>query len=226
MGGRQRASVTLTVVLEAMLVGTFITIPVMATDVLPIAPEMMGAFVSTQPPPPAPPPPPRSSSPAKAVEVVSVDAAPTEAPPEIAAEAPPVGNPAEHGEPGGVPGGVDGPGSVIGGQGIGEPQPPPNPAPTRQAVRVGGNIQPPRKVKDVRPVYPSIAIQARKEGPVILEATIDITGKVTGVRVLRSQPLLDQAAIDAVRQWEFTPTLLNGEPTAVIMNVTVNFQLN
>jgi protein TonB len=93
-------------------------------------------------------------------------------------------------------------------------------------VRVGGNIQQPKKVKDARPIYPPIAQSARVQGTVIIEATISPTGQVTDPKVLRSIPLRDQAALDAVRQWEFTPTLLNGQPTAIIMSVTVNFQLN
>ena len=68
------------------------------------------------------------------------------------------------------------------------------------------------KVKDVKPVYPPIAQSARVQGVVIVEAIIDADGKVADARVLRSIPLLDQAALDAVQQWEFTPTLLNGMP--------------
>jgi periplasmic protein TonB len=74
-------------------------------------------------------------------------------------------------------------------------------------------------------VYPSIAQSARVQGVVIVEATIGPDGKVSDARVLRSIPLLDQAALDAVRQWVFTPTLLNGVPVPVIMTVTVNFTL-
>ena len=65
----------------------------------------------------------------------------------------------------------------------------------------------------------------RVEGVVILEITVDGTGRVRDAQVLRSVPLLDQAAIDAVRQWEFAPTLLNGAPVPVIMTVTINFTL-
>jgi protein TonB len=75
------------------------------------------------------------------------------------------------------------------------------------------------------PVYPDIAMRARIAGVVVLEATIDAQGKVMNLRVLRSVPLLDQAAIDAVRQWEFTPTRLNGVAVPVVMTVTVNFAL-
>ena len=90
---------------------------------------------------------------------------------------------------------------------------------------MGGNIKPPTKTKDVRPVYPSIAQSARVQGVVIVEATIGPDGHVAEARVLRSIPLLDQAALDAVKQWIFTPTLLNGTAVPVIMTVTVNFTL-
>jgi protein TonB len=60
---------------------------------------------------------------------------------------------------------------------------------------------------------------------VIIEATIGGDGKVIDAKVLRSVPMLDEAALDAVRQWEFTPTLLNGAPVPIVMTVTVNFKL-
>jgi protein TonB len=91
------------------------------------------------------------------------------------------------------------------------------------AVRVGGDIAPPKKVKDVRPVYPADAKDARVQGVVIIEGVIGPDGKVQAARVLRSVPQLDQAALDAVKQWEFTPTLLNGAAVPVVMTVTVNF---
>ena len=90
-------------------------------------------------------------------------------------------------------------------------------------VRVGGRIQTPTKVKDVKPVYPAIAQSARVSGAVTIEATIGPDGKVADAKVVRSIPLLDQAALDAVRQWEYTPTLLNGVPVPVIVTVTINF---
>ena len=93
------------------------------------------------------------------------------------------------------------------------------------AVRVGGKIKPPTKIKDVQPVYPAVAKTARVAGVVIVEATIGANGKVIAAKVLRSVPMLDQAALDAVRQWEFTPTLLNGAPVPVVMTVAVNFTL-
>ena len=110
--------------------------------------------------------------------------------------------------------------------------PPPPPPPPLQApphwpapVRVGGAMKMPAKVRHVDPVYPPIAQSARVQGVVIVEIVIDPEGRVFEGRVLRSIPLLDQAALDAVNQWEFTPTLLNGTPVPVIMTATVQFSL-
>jgi protein TonB len=153
---------------------------------------------------------------------VNPAAAPVEAPSEIKPE-----TGIEAGPEGGVAGGVEGgvPGGVVGGVVGGLPEAPPPPPPPQAPVRVGGNIRPPQKIRDVKPIYPSIAQSARVQGVVIIEATIGPDGKVKDARILRSIPLLDQAALDAVRQWEFTPTLLNGVPVPVIMTVTVNFTL-
>lgn len=147
-------------------------------------------------------------------------AAPVEAPSEIRPE---TGIEAGF-ENSGVVGGLEG--GVVGGitGGIPEPPPPPPPPPT-QPVRVGGNIKPPQKLKHINPVYPPIAQSARVQGIVIIEATIGPGGAVQDAKILRSVPLLDQAALDAVRQWQFTPTLLNGVPVPVIMTVTVQFTL-
>ena len=92
------------------------------------------------------------------------------------------------------------------------------------AIRVGGKIKPPIKMNDVAPVYPAIAQNAGVTGVVIVEATIGADGKVIDAKVLRSVPMLDQAALDAVRQWEYAPTLLNGVPVPVVMTVTINFK--
>jgi protein TonB len=102
--------------------------------------------------------------------------------------------------------------------------PPLTPART-DPVPVGGNIRPPTRVLYVQPVYPQIALAARKEGTVILQAVIDENGSVREVKVLRSIQLLDEAAVHAVSQWKFTPTLLNGTTVPVVMTVTVTFTL-
>lgn len=96
---------------------------------------------------------------------------------------------------------------------------------TTPTVRVGGNIKPPLQTVHVAPIYPSIAQSARVQGVVIIEATIGPDGSVKHAEVLRSIPLLDQAAIDAVKQWKYEPTLVDGVPVKVIMTVTVNFTL-
>ena len=95
----------------------------------------------------------------------------------------------------------------------------------QEPLRVGGNIRAPQKTRNVDPRYPPDAQAARVTGVVILEVVVDPDGRVTDVEVQRSVPLLDEAAIEAVRRWEYTPTLLNGVPVPIIMAVTVNFQL-
>ncbi len=97
------------------------------------------------------------------------------------------------------------------------------PAAQDAPVRVGGNIPQPAKIKDVAPVLPQVARQAGVIGIVIVEITIDPQGRVSNARILRSVPLLDQAALDAVRQWEFAPTYVGGQPRSVIMTVPVPF---
>ncbi len=92
-------------------------------------------------------------------------------------------------------------------------------------LRVGGQIRPPQKVLHVSPVYPQEAKDAGVQGVVIIEAKIGPDGSVAEAWVLRSIPVLDQAALDAVRQWRYAPTLLNGAPVPVIMTITVNFTL-
>ena len=109
------------------------------------------------------------------------------------------------------------PGAVVGGVVGGIPE---------GAIRVGRDVKEPRKIKDVPPVYPDIAKQARVQGVVILECEIGPKGTVVDVRVLRGIPLLDQAAIEAVKQWVYEPTLLNGIPISLIMTVTVTFTLS
>ena len=106
-----------------------------------------------------------------------------------------------------------------------EPQPlvPVTPA---LPVRLHSGITAPRKVVDVAPIYPSLARTVHVEGIVVLEATIDTEGVVTDLRVLRSVPLLDDAALQAVRQWRYTPGQLNGQAVAVIITVTVRFALD
>jgi len=90
-------------------------------------------------------------------------------------------------------------------------------------IRVGNDVPVPRKLKDVRPTPPLDAQMAGAQGVVVLDATIDPDGKVSNARVVRSVPLLEAAAVAAVRQWEFTPTVIDGRAVPVIMTVTVSF---
>jgi protein TonB len=89
----------------------------------------------------------------------------------------------------------------------------------------GGDIKPPRKLRDVPPTYPDLAVRTRAEGRVAIECRIDTSGRVVDARVMEGHPLLSDAALAAVRQWTYTPTLLNGVPVSVIMTVTVHFRL-
>jgi protein TonB len=193
---------------------------VLATGELPV-PRDESTFVNvvTAPPPTVPPPAARP----RVEPVVNPSLAPLSAPEGVRPE-PDRPVVVDAGEPPliGVIGGV-------GDAGIGvpvEPPPPPAPPAPLAPTRVGGDIKPPRKTADVAPVYPQIARAAHVSGMVILEATIDEHGVVRDARVLRSIPLLDDAALDAVRQWRFTPTVLNGQVIPIVMTVTVNFRLD
>ena len=99
----------------------------------------------------------------------------------------------------------------------------PQPPAAQSPLRIGGQTKAPERVKYVAPVYPEIAMAARVSGIVIIEATVGKDGSVTEAHVIRSIALLDQAALDAVKQWKYTPTTLNGAQVPVIMTVTVNF---
>ena len=101
----------------------------------------------------------------------------------------------------------------------------PEPARDPVRVRVGGDIREPVKVRDVAPAYPPLAVAARVQGAVVLQCVITTEGRVSEVVVVSGHPLLDDAAVAAVRRWRYRPTLLNGEPVSVILTVTVTFSL-
>lgn len=103
--------------------------------------------------------------------------------------------------------------------------PPPEPPRAAGPVRVAQLPIAPRKIADARPLYPEIARRARVEGTVVLEAVLDPTGRVTQLRVIKSVPLLDQAALDAVAQWRYTPSVYGGHPVSVLMTITIRFTL-
>ncbi len=131
------------------------------------------------------------------------------------------------GVPGGVPGGQLGGslGGVIGGTGSSIPVPPPPQPATKRIVRVGSNLKAPRQTFSVQPEYSVLARQTHVSGTVVVNAVIDEHGNVVGARALSGHPLLIPAALKAVLQWKYEPTLLNGTPVAVEMEVTVHFNL-
>ena len=171
------------------------------------------------PPPPPPPPPPPARAGAMPPPPPPPPAPATSARPGRIGPPPPPAPPAATSARPGLP-----------------PPPPPPPPPgsgtsvqdpsfADGALRVGGQIKPPTKIKNVNPVYPPDALAQKVEGVVILEARIEADGTVSRTRVLRSIQMLDEAAQEAVSRWEFTPTLLNGQPIPLLMTVTVNFTL-
>ncbi len=218
-GARSRYTVPLSLLAHTAIVVAVVVVPLVAADALPSLASHI-TFESITPVVPPEPPRPRVTPPPD-TPVVNPDAAPTEAPQGIGEE-PPIADPVAAADLGtGVMfGTVEG--------GIDTLAPPPPPAaqdPTPRKVPVGGDVRVPQKLHDAAPVYPAIAIAARVQGIVIVQATIGTDGQVVDATVLRSIPLLDQAALDAVRQWRYTATRLNGQPVAVVMTVTVNFTL-
>jgi protein TonB len=221
--GRQRrwSVLPVSIVVHAVVLTAFVFSPWIVEAELPLVTSPMRNFVETVPPPPPPPP-----APVRDVAPAST-AAPREAPTEIADEKPAA--PVNPGAEGGI---VSGPDVVAGGSvvlGIGDrtalvaPPAPPPLAP--KLVTVGGVIREPRKLLHVAPVYPEIARLSRIEGTVTMEAILDVTGRVESVRILSAVPLLEDAAVRAVRQWRYSPTELNGVPVPVLMTIRVVFSL-
>jgi protein TonB len=210
------------------LVAAVIAGPLLMDSPLPEPESGVRAFFASPlelaPPPPPPPPAPATrtaiSPRAPVVEQPDAFVAPIETPANIVPEAG-----LDFGTVGGVTGGVEGgvPGGVVGGVVGGLPEAPPPPA--LPPVRVGGGIREPTRLRAVPPVYPDAAVAARIAGVVILECLISPAGRVEEIKVLRGVPLLEEAAVDAVRQWVYTPTLMDGVPVPVLMTVTVRFDL-
>ena len=221
LGTRRWHTFPLSIAVHAVVIVAVVIIPLIAYDVLPTPYSRMDSFRTVSlPPAPSPPQPPPTTASKAVADTVNPDLAPLDPPPAIAPEPPDLGFDRRLETTGVLIGIVDG----------GDLQPLPAPPPTSLSpalppVRVGGTIERPVKTKDVRPEYPQLARISHVQGLVIIEATIAADGTVQEARVLRSIPLLDAAALDAVKQWEFTPTLLNGVPVPVIMTVTVQFTL-
>jgi len=241
VGGTGKTKTPFTVVgsfvFQCFLVGIAILIPLIYTDTLP-ATQLTSFLVA--PPPPPPPPPPPEVAPVKVVRTIprQFDAgrlmAPKSIPKEIAMikedELPPPSS--AGGVVGGIAGGFGG-GGVIGGI-IGSvmtaPPPPPEvkqaPKPVvPQRIPVGGNVQQAKLVSQPKPVYPPLARQARIQGTVRFTAIIGVDGHIQNLTLVTGHPLLVPSAQEAVKQWVYQPTLLNGEPVEVVTQIDVNFTL-
>ena len=232
---RKSSAVILSFGGQILVVIVLILIPLIYTDTLPRA--QLTSFLVAPPPPPPPPP-----APPKIVKVIprQFDAgklmAPKSIPKEIAnikeEELPP---PSSAGVVGGVPGGVPGgtPGGVMGIIGsvptAAPPHPPVKEAPrpaSPQRIRVGGQVQAANLIRKVTPVYPPLAKQARIQGVVHFTAIIGKDGTIQNLTLISGHPLLVEAARQAVSQWQYRPTLLNGDPVEVVTQIDVNFTLS
>jgi protein TonB len=243
---KKPATVMAAFAIQIVLIAGVAIIPMIWFDVLPSA--TLQSFLVAPPPPPPPPPPPAAAPPVKVVKVIprQFDAgklmAPKVVPKEVAQikeeELPPPTS-GVAGVVGGVPGGVAGgtPGGVLGGiiGSVPSAAPPPPPPPekkeapkpvTPQRIKVGGNVQSAKLVRQPRPVYPPLAKQARISGVVRLSAIISKDGTIQHLEVISGHPLLVPSALEAVKQWVYQPTLLNGEPVEVQTQIDVNFTLS
>jgi protein TonB len=210
---------------QVLCVLVLILIPLIYTEALPRA--MMATLLIAPPPPPPPPPPPQEVK----VEVIKPVARlltqgrlmqPRAIPKQVVvfreAELPPEAPPSM-----GVFGGVE---SLLGGLGEGSTGAAPPPPPIRVTrTRVGGQVQEARIIAKPTPIYPPLARQARIQGRVVLHAIIDKEGRVSELESVSGHPLLIRAALDAVQNWRYQPTILNGEPVEVDTTIDVNFVL-
>jgi protein TonB len=215
--------ISISSLLHAALALAVVVVPILAGGQLPApASGVRVFFVEPMVIPPPPPPPPaaaaRATRPRTEPPAAPSLTVPLATPERVVPEAVDLG--AASAEPGGVEGGV--PGGVVGGIVEGLPE---AAAPTPQLVRVGGSIREPTKVKHVNPVYPEVAARAMVQGNVVVELQVSTEGRVTQARVLQGIPLLDEAALAAVRQWVYTPPLVDGVPVRLIMTVTVRFKV-
>ena len=229
---KKTTTVFITFVVQTIVVIIGILLPMIYFDALPTA--QLQSLLVAPPPPPPPPPPPEAP---KVVKVIprQFDAgklmAPKEVPKQIAMikedELPPPS--AAGGVVGGISGGVSSGvlGGILGGISSAAPPPPPveKKAPPSR-IRVGGNVQSAKLVRQPRPVYPQLAKQARIQGVVKLHALISKEGTIENLTLISGHPLLAPAALEAVKQWIYQPTLLNGEPVGVDTEIDVNFTLS
>jgi protein TonB len=226
---RQGATTALSFVLEILLLGVLVLLPLIFTEALPTQ-QLMTMLVA---PPPPPPPPPPAAAPVIVKKIQSeLDngqlRTPTAIPKKIQMikedEAPPNTGPA--GVVGGVPGGVPGGtmGGVLGSVMSSVPTAVPKAA-TPQRVRVSQGVSQGLLIHKVTPQYPPLAQQARIQGTVVLQALIGKDGTIQNLHVISGHPMLTNAALAAVKEWQYKPYYLNGEPVEVETTINVNFTL-
>jgi len=230
----KRATIPIAYIIEVLIVGVTILMPLIYTEALPKAQLM--TFLVAPPPPPPPPPPPAAAAPVRIIKRVTAEdimRAPTVIPRTIAQvkdeEPPPAsaGVGVVGGVPGGMPGGTAGGvlGSILSAAASAPPPPPPPKAATPKRIRVGGQVEQAKLIFQPKPEYPPLAKMARIQGTVRLEAVISRDGTIQDLKMLSGHPLLVKSALEAVSRWRYQPTLLNGEPVEVVTEVDVNFTL-
>jgi protein TonB len=217
------SALPLSIAVHALALVTAVVIPLVAPSVLPL---VQGSDIFWTPvvlqssPPPIPAPASRPAAPAPAVVASLV---PLEEPKGVSQERLIVPDTPPDPDAPALASVVSGTG-VPGGPGVVLPDTPPPPGPVTP-VPASTLVTPPVKIRDASPAYPEVPRLARVEGQVVIEAVIGVTGDVVETRVLRSTPMFAEAALAAVRQWKYRPTLINGRPVPVVLTVTVTFRL-
>jgi periplasmic protein TonB len=215
-------TVALSAIVQSIILGILILIPLIYTEALPKG--MLNTFLVAPAPPPPPPPPAAPVKAVRAPKIVQLNkmVAPTVIPKNVAMikdEAPVI-----YTNGGGVDGGT-GNGILNGIIGSGGSGPPPPPTKTPSRIRVGGNVQAAALVNKVTPQYPPIAKTAHVSGTVVLHAIIAKDGSIQELQYISGPPLLMKSAMDAVREWRYKPTMLNGDPVEVDTTISVVFSL-
>ena len=217
-------SVVLSAIIQISVLSVLVLLPLLYTQALPKA--MLATLLVAPPPPPPPPPPPVKAVIKPVARLIQSGklVQPRAIPKEVAvfkeAELPP--DVVNNSNQGGVFGGIPGQGLMAE---SGPVVPPPPKAAPPARIKQGGAVTAASIISQTKPNYPPLARQARIQGTVVLHAIIDKDGKVAQLEVISGHPLLVQSALDAVKQWRYKPTLLNGDPVEVDTTITVTFTM-
>ena len=229
--GKNPTDWIISVALHVLIVGAVVIAPLAFTQAIDLRNFQLTHLTVPGPPPAAPPPAPAAAVQQVVKRIIRSVQSPLLTPRLIPKRVEMIKDPPEisyEGVVGGIPGGEVGGvlGGIIGGRdhGLSAAAPPP-PAPKKTIYRVGGVVKPPKEIKVVAPAYPPIARTARAEGIVEVDAIIDDHGNVIEARAVSGPGLLMAAAVDAVAQWKYEPTYLDGIPVAIRMEVEVYFHL-